>query len=105
MSDEEVNSLVEEAKKSPKLSWLYSDFMDALSDYDCGVVSRAEFREILEGLHNTYKYYSTAEIMYKAMIQRLTVCGRISEDKEQEWQVKWVKEELHLIKCPPKIIF
>lgn len=105
MSDEEVNRLIEEAKKRPKLSGLYSDFMDALSDYGCGLYTNAEFRKILEDIHNRYKHYPTTEIMYKATIQRLTSCCRVSEEKDTNWQCKWANEELDLVKRPPKIIF
>ena len=88
-----------------ELDTFFSDFMDALSDYDCGAISRRKFREILEDLHDAYKYYPTAEIMYKATIQRLTSCGRASEEKDTKWQCEWVNQELDLVKCPPKIIF
>lgn len=88
-----------------ELDTFFSDFMDALSDYDCGAISRRKFREILEDLHDAYKYYPTAEIMYKATIQRLTSCGRASEEKDTKWQCEWVNQELDLVKHPPKIIF
>lgn len=114
MSDEELNRLVEEAKKRPKLSWLYSDFMDALSDYGCGLYTSVEFRKILEDIHNRYKHYPTTEIMYKAMIQRLTYCNHLSgmgdaidsmNNSEAKIEIKWANEVLDLVKCPPKIIF
>lgn len=96
-----------------KLSIFFSDFMDALSDYSCEAISKGRFCEILNELHDIYKYYPSTEIMYKATIQRLTSCGRIAEKRgiskekecETKWQFKWVNEELNLIKHPPKIIF
>ena len=118
MSDEELNRLVEEAKKRPKLSWLYSDFMDALSDYGCGLYTSVEFRKILEDINNRYKHYPTTEIMYKAMIQRLTSCSHITRKEdgigrtlaelkstEAKTQIEWIDEELDTLKRPPKIIF
>lgn len=88
-----------------ELDTFFIDFMDALTDYGCEVISRAEFRKVLEDLHDTYKYYPTTEIMYKATIQRLTSCGRASKEKDTNLQCKRVNQELDIVKHPPKIIF
>lgn len=91
--------------RSSELDTFFSDFMDALSDYKREVILRSELREILEDLHDRYKCYPTTEIMYKAIIQRLTSCGRASEEKDTNWQCEWVNTQLDLVKRPPKIIF
>lgn len=88
-----------------ELDTFFYEFMDTLTDYGCGHYTKVEFRKMLEDLHDTYNYYPTTEIMYKATIQRLTSCGRVSEEKDTNWQCEWVNQELRLVKCPPKIIF
>ena len=95
-----------------KMSMFFSDFMDALLDYSTGLCTKTKYREVLNDIHDTYKYYPTTELMFLATMARIinlshmvSQNGIVDSKDSIPSGIKWIMQEKETLKNLSNDIF
>lgn len=95
-----------------KMSMFFSDFMDALLDYSTGLCTKTKYREVLNDIHDTYKYYPTTELMFLATMARIinlshmaSQNGIVDTKDSVPTGIKWIMQEKETLKNLSNDIF
>ena len=95
-----------------KMSMFFSDFMDALLDYSTGLCTKTKYREVLDDIHDTYKYYPTTELMFLATMARIinlshmaSQNGIVDTKDSNKAEIEWIMQEKEALKNMSNDIF